>query len=75
MARTWFITGVSSGFGRAMAVQLLDRRERVAGTVRRLDSVDDLEAKYSEQLWLARQDVTETAEIRRVVDQGAGRNP
>jgi NAD(P)-dependent dehydrogenase (short-subunit alcohol dehydrogenase family) len=69
MARTWFITGVSSGFGREMAVQLLGSGERVAGTVRRLDSVDDLKAKYSEQLWLARLDVTDTAEIRRVLDQ------
>ena len=29
--RTWFITGVSSGLGREMASQLLERGERVAG--------------------------------------------
>jgi NAD(P)-dependent dehydrogenase (short-subunit alcohol dehydrogenase family) len=69
MSRTWFITGVSSGFGREMTEQLLGRGDRVAGTVRRLDSVDDLKAKYPEHIWLARLDVTDTAAIRRVMDE------
>ncbi len=34
--RTWFITGVSSGFGRHLTEQLLARGERVAGTARKL---------------------------------------
>ena len=41
-ARNWLITGVSSGFGRELATQLLDRGEVVTGTVRRPDSVADL---------------------------------
>jgi NAD(P)-dependent dehydrogenase (short-subunit alcohol dehydrogenase family) len=41
-ARNWLITGVSSGFGRELATQLLDRGEIVVGTVRRPDSVADL---------------------------------
>jgi NAD(P)-dependent dehydrogenase (short-subunit alcohol dehydrogenase family) len=32
--RTWFITGVSSGFGRALSELLLKRGERVVGTLR-----------------------------------------
>ncbi len=31
--RTWFITGVSSGFGLRMTEQLLERGDRVVGTV------------------------------------------
>jgi NADP-dependent 3-hydroxy acid dehydrogenase YdfG len=40
--RTWFITGISSGFGRHMTEQLLDRGDRVAGTARKLEAVDNL---------------------------------
>ncbi|MRW87049.1 SDR family oxidoreductase [Pseudoduganella sp. FT26W] len=66
--RTWLITGISSGFGRHMTEQLLARGERVAGTVRTLSSVDDLKARYGDQLWLDRLDVTDTPAIRRVVN-------
>ena len=41
-ARKWLITGVSSGFGRELATQLLDHGDTVAGTVRRAGSVTDL---------------------------------
>ena len=43
--RTWLITGVSSGFGRELTSQLLDRGDRVVGTVRRLDAVAGLAAR------------------------------
>lgn len=64
----WLITGISSGFGRHMSEQLLARGERVAGTVRKLAAVDDLKARYGDQLWLAQLDVTDTAAVRRTVD-------
>jgi NAD(P)-dependent dehydrogenase (short-subunit alcohol dehydrogenase family) len=67
--RTWFITGVNSGFGRHMTEQLLARGDRVAGTVRKLDSMNDLKAKYRDLLWLAHLDVTDTAAIHRVVNK------
>jgi NAD(P)-dependent dehydrogenase (short-subunit alcohol dehydrogenase family) len=66
-SKSWFITGVNSGFRREMTEQLLARGERVAGTVRKLNSMDDLKAKYGELLWLAHLDLTEPAEIRKVV--------
>jgi len=34
MSRTWMITGATSGLGREIAEQLLDRGERVAATAR-----------------------------------------
>jgi NAD(P)-dependent dehydrogenase (short-subunit alcohol dehydrogenase family) len=67
--RTWLITGVNSGFGRQMTEQLLARGERVAGTVRKLDAMDDLKARYNERLWLANLDVTDAPAIKRVVNQ------
>ena len=66
--RTWFITGVSSGFGRLMTEQLLERGDRVTGTTRKMDSLLDLKEKYGEQLWLQSLDLTDTPAIRRVVD-------
>ena len=67
--RTWLITGVSSGFGRHMTEQLLERGDRVAGTVRKMDALADLEAKYADRLWLARLDVTDAAAIKEVVNR------
>ncbi|MFC8361872.1 SDR family oxidoreductase [Streptomyces griseorubiginosus] len=66
---TWFITGINSGFGRALTEQLLAAGHRVAGTVRKEGSVDDLTGRYGDRLWVARLDVTDTARIRAVVDR------
>ncbi|MEV4325530.1 SDR family oxidoreductase [Microbispora rosea] len=68
-ARTWLITGVSSGFGREMTERLLRRGDRVAGTVRRMEVMDDLRAEYGDRLWLARLDLTDGAAIGAVVDR------
>ena len=67
--RTWLITGVNSGFGRLMTEQLLDRGDRVAGTVRKMDAVNDLKAKYADLLWLENLDMTELSGVRRVVEK------
>lgn len=66
---TWFITGTSSGFGRILSERLLARGDRVAATLRKPEALDDLKARYGEQLWVAPLDVTDTAAIRNVVDQ------
>ena len=67
--RAWFITGISSGFGRIMAEQLLARGERVAGTVRDLSVMAGLKAEHGDRLWLAELDLVETASIRGTVDR------
>jgi NAD(P)-dependent dehydrogenase (short-subunit alcohol dehydrogenase family) len=66
--QNWFITGINSGFGRTMTEQLLRDGARVAGTVRKDGSVDDLKAAYGDRLHVAHLDVTDTAEVRSVVD-------
>jgi NAD(P)-dependent dehydrogenase (short-subunit alcohol dehydrogenase family) len=68
-ARTWFITGVNSGFGRHMTEQLLERGDRVAGTVRKEGSVDDLKDAHGDRLWTAHLDVTDVPEIKTVVNR------
>jgi NAD(P)-dependent dehydrogenase (short-subunit alcohol dehydrogenase family) len=67
--RTWFITGVSSGFGRELATQLLDRGDRVVGTVRRPDRVADLAERYGDAFRVELLDVTDRAAVRAVVDR------
>ncbi|WP_432571013.1 SDR family oxidoreductase [Kineococcus sp. SYSU DK005] len=65
--RTWFITGSTSGFGRLMTEQLLQRGDRVAATARDTSSLGDLATRYGRQLWTATLDVTDTPAIRTVV--------
>jgi NAD(P)-dependent dehydrogenase (short-subunit alcohol dehydrogenase family) len=45
--RAWFITGVSSGFDRQLSEQLLERGDRVIGTVRDTSKVTDLLERYA----------------------------
>ncbi|MYU09559.1 SDR family oxidoreductase [Streptomyces sp. SID8361] len=66
--RTWFITGINSGFGRQLSEQILAGGGRVAGTVRRAGSVDDLKSQYGDALWIGHADVTDAAQIRAAVD-------
>jgi NAD(P)-dependent dehydrogenase (short-subunit alcohol dehydrogenase family) len=68
-AKTWFITGASSGFGRAMTERLLERGDRVAATARKPERLADLAAQYGDQLWTAELDVTDTATLRAVVER------
>jgi len=66
---TWFITGTSTGFGRLLTEQLLARGDRVAATLRRPESLDELQEEHGDRLWTARLDVTDGEEVRRVVDR------
>jgi NAD(P)-dependent dehydrogenase (short-subunit alcohol dehydrogenase family) len=72
-SRTWLITGVSSGFGRELTAQLLDRGDTVVGTVRRPDPVADLAEKHPGTFHAEVLDVTDTAAIRALVDRSCDR--
>ena len=67
--RTWFITGVSSGFGRQLTEQLLERGDRVIGTVRDTGRVADLLERYHETYHAELLDVTDTAAIHEVLER------
>jgi NAD(P)-dependent dehydrogenase (short-subunit alcohol dehydrogenase family) len=68
MAKTWFITGTSSGFGRSLTEHLLERGDRVAATLRAPKRIEDLAKRYGDRLWVRALDVTDTDQIREVVD-------
>src|SRR5574340_1320426 len=65
---TWFITGVSSGFGRQLTDQLLVRGDRVIGTVRDMRKVTDLLERYPQTYHAELLDVTNTAAIKDLLD-------
>ena len=65
----WLITGISSGFGRHLAEQLLDRGDRVVGTVRKPEAVADLAGAHADLLRVELLDVRDTASLRGVVER------
>ena len=65
--KTWFITGTSTGLGRILTEKLLAQGNRVAATARKPETLDELQQRYGEKLWVARMDVTDTDQIKEVV--------
>jgi NAD(P)-dependent dehydrogenase (short-subunit alcohol dehydrogenase family) len=61
---TWFITGSSRGFGRALTEAALRRGDRVAATARTPERLDDLVAAYGDRVLPLRLDVTDAAGAR-----------
>jgi NAD(P)-dependent dehydrogenase (short-subunit alcohol dehydrogenase family) len=71
--RNWLITGTSNGLGRILTEKLLGRGDRVVATVRKTDALADLKAQHPERLWVVTVDMTDTAGLRRTVDQAFAR--
>ena len=67
MARVWFITGTSRGFGRVWAQAALERGDSVAATARDTRTLEDLAAAHGERLLALRLDVTDKAGIEESV--------
>jgi NAD(P)-dependent dehydrogenase (short-subunit alcohol dehydrogenase family) len=61
MTQTWFITGSSRGFGRALARAALEAGDRVAATARRPEQLDDLATTYPDRFQALALDVTDVA--------------
>ena len=67
--KTWFITGCSSGFGRALVEAALARGQRVIATARDIRSIADLEQVDRCQVMTL--DITEASEIPLVIQAAA----
>lgn len=63
----WFITGISSGFGRALAEAVLRRGDRLTGTVRSATARTAFLANHAEGAAVRLLDVTDEAAVRSVV--------
>jgi NAD(P)-dependent dehydrogenase (short-subunit alcohol dehydrogenase family) len=66
----WFITGASSGIGRALAETVLERGDRVVAAVRDPHRVRDLGDRYPGQALPAGVDVTDQDQVRAAIDAG-----
>ena len=68
MSKIWLITGISSGFGKALTKQLLEKGDTVVGTIRTENNdIKELVEQYPDTLDIQHLDVTNTDEIRQVV--------
>ncbi|MDU0308343.1 oxidoreductase [Rhizobium sp. 10PS4] len=63
----WFITGASSGLGRALAVAVLSRGWRAAMTARRPETLADLTAEHGDRALALALDVTNSRSIASAV--------
>jgi NAD(P)-dependent dehydrogenase (short-subunit alcohol dehydrogenase family) len=67
--RTWLITGISSGFGHELTRQLLEKGDKVIGTVRNQSKVADFIEKYLDTFSCEILDVTNVPAIHTLVDR------
>jgi len=65
----WFITGCSTGFGRALTEAILECNETVVATTRQPQQLEDLAQQYGDRILVVRLDVTQSVEIEVAVNQ------
>jgi NAD(P)-dependent dehydrogenase (short-subunit alcohol dehydrogenase family) len=65
----WFVTGCSSGLGRALAQAVLQRGHRLVATARQIDAIGDLAAAHPEHCRAFALDVGDPAQVTAVVAQ------
>lgn len=70
---TWFITGCSTGLGRALASAALHGGDNVVVTARTVESVHDLAAAYPDTALAVSLDVTDAQQVRDAVAAGRER--
>lgn len=69
----WFITGSSSGLGRALAEAILERGWRVAAAARNPDDLQGLVTQHGDRVLPLQLDVTDQAAIERAVGAAEAR--
>lgn len=62
--KVWFITGTSSGFGRALAEEVLAKGDRVVATARKPEVLQDLIEQYPAAARAVKLDVTNTGDAK-----------
>ncbi|WP_244307378.1 oxidoreductase [Flavobacterium fluviatile] len=65
--KIWFITGISSGFGKALAQTVIEQGDFVIGTFRNQSQTDTYNIKYKDKAFALTLDISKPNEIRRAV--------
>ncbi|MEW2545986.1 SDR family oxidoreductase [Streptomyces sp. NPDC047002] len=73
--RRWFITGASSGLGRALTAYALDRGDHVTATVRRPAALDGLRDSHGDRLTVELLDVTHPGQVEEVIARTLAAGP
>ena len=63
MAKIWFITGASSGFGAELVKAVIETGDKVAATFRKLEQANSFSEQYNGNGWGVVLDVTQTEKI------------
>ncbi|MFD7536206.1 SDR family NAD(P)-dependent oxidoreductase [Streptomyces sp. NPDC059819] len=70
---TWFVTGSSRGFGRALVRAALEAGDAVAATARRPGQLDDLVAEFGDRIAPVALDVTDPEAARSALEEAKRR--
>jgi len=65
--RTWFVTGCSSGLGRALCERLLEQGERVVATARDTAKIGDFGQRFPDRAIIQQLDITDHAGVNAAV--------
>jgi NAD(P)-dependent dehydrogenase (short-subunit alcohol dehydrogenase family) len=71
--RTWFVTGCSSGLGRALCERLLERGENVVATARDMAKIENFGKRFPDHAVLIKLDITDTASVNAAVREALSR--
>jgi NAD(P)-dependent dehydrogenase (short-subunit alcohol dehydrogenase family) len=71
--RVWFVTGASSGFGRAIAKEVLARGDRLVATGRDPDALQPLVGEDGSRAMAIGLDITDADAVRAAVDEAVAR--
>lgn len=72
-SRVWFVTGCSSGIGRALCERVLAGGETVVCTARRVETLDDLVRRYPDRAIALPLDVTDETSVKAAVEAAIAR--
>jgi NAD(P)-dependent dehydrogenase (short-subunit alcohol dehydrogenase family) len=69
MAKVWFITGASSGFGEALAKAVIDKGDKVIATFRKAEQATAFSQQYNDEGLGVVMDVTDETQVKAAIQQ------